>query len=249
MPLAATRDAGNRANPLWSKFRTEMIQTLDWPIVRRLGKQRYLFLSLILFLLTGPVVGPGDTPIGRIAMYSILTLVVITGPLAASRGIASLIFTFALAFLMLVLGFFSSALDFAKTGLFSNILGILFFGFLSGLLLRNLLFASEKVNAETLWMAVNVYILVGLFFAFLYAAVAFADPQMFVGKITNAPLRDQMYGFVYFSFVTLTTLGYGDITPNNIVVGTLTYMEALIGQLYVAIMIARLVGLYSVRNN
>ena len=98
-------------------------------------------------------------------------------------------------------------------------------------------------------MAVNVYILVGLFFAFLYAAVAFADPQMFVGKITNAPLRDQMYGFVYFSFVTLTTLGYGDITPNNIIVGTLTYMEALIGQLYVAIMIARLVGLYSVRNN
>lgn len=72
---------------------------------------------------------------------------------------------------------------------------------------------------------------------------------MFVGKITNAPLRDQMYGFVYFSFVTLTTLGYGDITPNNIVVGTATYFEALIGQLYVAIMIARLVGLYSVRNN
>jgi len=182
-------------------------------------------------------------------MYSILTLVVITGPLAASRGIASLIFTFTLAFLMLVLGLFSTVLDGVGYGLFSHILGILFFGFLSGLLLRNLLFTSEKVNAETLWMAVNVYILVGLFFAFLYAAIAFADPQMFVGKITDAPQRDQMYGFVYFSFVTLTTLGYGDITPNNIVVGTVTYFEALIGQLYVAITIARLVGLYSVRNN
>ena len=71
---------------------------------------------------------------------------------------------------------------------------------------------------------------------------------MFLGKIMDAPLRDQMYGFVYFSFITLTTLGYGDITPNNIVVGTVTYMEALMGQLYVAIMIARLVGLYSIRK-
>ena len=226
-----------------------MIQTLDWPIVRKLGKQRYLFGSLILFLLTGPVVGPGDTPVERIAVYSILTFVVITGPLAASRGIVSLVITFALAFLMLVLGLFSSVLDEVGYGLFSNILGILFFGFLSGLLLRDLLFASKNVDAETLWMAVNVYILVGLFFAFLYATVAFADPELFVGKITDVPLPDQMYGFVYFSFVTLTTLGYGDITPNNLVVGTLTYMEALIGQLYVAIMIARLVGLYSVRNN
>ncbi len=225
------------------------MQTLDWPIVRALGKQRYLFFALVLFLLTGPVAGPADTPVARIAMYSILTLVVITGPLAASRGKASLIFTFGLAFLMLVLGLSSSAFNDVGYGIFSTVLGVVFFGFLAGLLTRELLFVSEKVNAETLWTAVNVYILLGLFFAFLYAAIACADQGMFVGKIMNAPLRDQMYGFIYFSFVTLTTLGYGDITPNNIVVGTVTYMEALIGQLYVAIMIARLVALYSVRKN
>ncbi len=225
------------------------MRVLDGPIVRVLGKQRYLFLALVLFLLTGPVAGPADTPAARIAMYSILALVVITGPLAASRGMASLIFTFALAFLMLVLGLSSSAFDDVGYGLFSTILGVVFFGFLAGLLTRDLLFVSDRVNAETLWMAVNVYILLGLFFAFLYAAIAFVDPGMFVGKIMDAPLRDQMYGFVYFSFVTLTTLGYGDITPNNIVVGTVTYMEVLMGQLYVAIMIARLVGLYSIRKD
>ena len=82
----------------------------------------------------------------------------------------------------------------------------------------------------------------------LYAAIAVYDPTAFTGKFMDSPLRDQIYGFIYFSFVTLTTLGYGDITPNNIMVGTLTYMEALFGQLYVAIMIARLVGLYAVKK-
>ena len=47
----------------------------------------------------------------------------------------------------------------------------------------------------------------------------------------------------------MTTLGFGDITPNNMGVGTLTYLEAVIGQLYVAIMIARLVGLYISRKD
>jgi hypothetical protein len=91
---------------------------------------------------------------------------------------------------------------------------------------------------------VNVYVLIGLSFAFLYSVLALSSPDAFVGKFMSEPLRDQLLGFVYFSFVTLTTLGYGDITPNNTFVGTLTYLEALVGQLYVAIMIARLVGLY-----
>jgi hypothetical protein len=49
---------------------------------------------------------------------------------------------------------------------------------------------------------------------------------------------------VYFSFVTMTTLGYGDITPGNTLTGTFVYIEAIVGQLYLAIMMARLVGLY-----
>ncbi len=57
-------------------------------------------------------------------------------------------------------------------------------------------------------------------------------------------MRQQLVGYVYFSFVTLSTLGYGDITPGNLLTGTFTYIEAILGQLYLAIMMARLVGLY-----
>jgi len=54
---------------------------------------------------------------------------------------------------------------------------------------------------------------------------------------------------MYFSFATLTTVGYGDIHPNNPATGSLCAAEALIGQLYLAIMIARLVGLYAAQRS
>ncbi len=91
--------------------------------------------------------------------------------------------------------------------------------------------------------------LIGLCFAFAYAALSLFEPNLFSGKFMDEASRDQLRAFIYFSFVTMTTLGYGDITPNSMGVGTLTYIEAVIGQLYVAIMIARLVGLYISRND
>jgi len=194
----------------------------------------------------GPVIGPASTPGARLMMYVVLSLVFVTGPLAASRTRGSLLFTAFLGILLLLTGVSSSVLP--RIEPFSIGLGVVFFGYLAAIVGRDLLKVTTEVSTETLWMAVNVYILTGLFFAFLYAGVVMFDDDAFTGKFMDAPLRNQVYGFVYFSFVTLTTLGYGDITPANIVVGTLTYMEALFGQLFVAIMIARLVGLYSARE-
>lgn len=199
-----------------------------------------------MFLLIGPITGTGDRPGFHLATYAALVFVFVTGPIAASRSRLTLYFTGFLAFSMLLLGLYSIVVDDMHPVAIG--LGVVFFAFLAGLVLRDLLFASDEVDEETLWMAVNVYLLIGLVFAFSYATIAFFDQSSFVGKFMDQPLRGQLYGFIYFSFVTLTTLGYGDLTPNNTFVGTLTYMEALIGQLYVAIMIARLVGLYIARR-
>lgn len=209
---------------------------------QRFAKQRYLFVALLIFLFLGPVTGGGDRPGAQAALYVALAFVIICGPLAASRSRVALYTTGILAVCTFAIGLSSFILDDMHPLAIG--LGVVFFAFLATLLLRDLLFHSSEVNVETLWMAVNIYLLLGLVFAFLYAAIAFIEPTAFVGKFMDQPLRDQMYGFIYFSFVTLTTLGYGDITPNNTVVGTLTYMEAVLGQLYVAIMLARLVGLY-----
>jgi hypothetical protein len=224
---------------------TETRPPTDWRIVGLLGKQRYLTLSLLAFLCVLPLAH--DEPGLRLITQFVLALVFITGPLSVARTRLTLRITGIFAALVFLLGLGSILIGAEWFARASAVLGFAFFGFLAWLVTRELLFDVSEVTSETLWAAVNVYVLIGLSFAFLYSVVTLFSADAFVGKFMEEDLRDQMLGFVYFSFVTLTTLGYGDITPNNTVVGTLTYLEALVGQLYVAIMIARLVGLYIAR--
>ena len=126
------------------------------------------------------------------------------------------------------------------------ILGAVFFGGLIYLLGRERLMANERMNAETLWAAINVYVLIGMLFAFVYMLLEQLVPGPFKGGF-SAHRRGQL--FVYFSFVTMPTLGYGDVTPDTQIAATLAFVQALIGQLYVAILIARLVSMYSVNDD
>jgi len=90
--------------------------------------------------------------------------------------------------------------------------------------------------------SIIIYLLLGWIFAEAYALAANLDPNSFAGNLgtgTNAVSAR----WTYFSFVTLTTVGYGDITPNTLVTRPLANIEALIGQLYPAILIARLVSM------
>lgn len=190
-----------------------------------------------------------NTHAGRLVIYAVLTLVFITGPLAVASRRWTLMVTLALAVLVLVSGLASILGEVEVAYRYSLVAGIAFFSFLAVLLVYELLIDDAKVDAETLWAAVNIYVLLGLCFAFWYAALSQFEPGLFEGKFVNEPLRDQLRGFIYFSFVTITTLGYGDITPRTMGAATLTYLEALIGQLYIAIMIARLVGLYAARKD
>jgi hypothetical protein len=91
--------------------------------------------------------------------------------------------------------------------------------------------------------AVAAYLLCGLFFAQTFAIVDRLAPGAFTaGPGLEPPLRDWS-GFLYFSMITLATLGYGDITPLHPAARSLASLEAFIGQLYPAILISRLVAL------
>ena len=100
---------------------------------------------------------------------------------------------------------------------------------------------STKINAEHLYAALSAYILFGLFFGVLHWAIgeqwpgAYSVPEG--GDIT-------LHAAIYFSFVTQTTLGYGDIYPRIEIARGLALMQAIAGQLYLAVMLARLVSLY-----
>lgn len=112
---------------------------------------------------------------------------------------------------------------------------------IAGLAFRQVLFASGPIDANRLVGAVSIYLLLGLSWAIVYVGVLEVDPDAFNGA-DAAPWLESIPEFVYFSFVSLTTLGYGDISPATPITRYLVYLEAIVGQLYIAIMIAGLVG-------
>jgi hypothetical protein len=101
-------------------------------------------------------------------------------------------------------------------------------------------FRKGPVNFYRIQGAVAAYLLLGLAWALAYQLVALLAAGAFVSPGPTGPER---YRWIYFSFVTLTTVGYGDVTPVHPVARSLALVEALTGQLYPAILLARLVSL------
>ena len=105
-------------------------------------------------------------------------------------------------------------------------------------------FAKGRMTTDRVAGAIAVYLLLGLLWALAYGVIAAADPDAFKG-LTAFTLQESgvQQDFVYFSFVTLTTLGYGDMSPVAPFAKTLAWFEAVFGQLFLAVTIARLVSL------
>jgi hypothetical protein len=100
------------------------------------------------------------------------------------------------------------------------------------------LFRVKQVTFNTIYGAVSVYLLIGTTFSMLYTLMETLTPGSFFIDETRS------LDFVFFSFTTLTTLGYGDITPVSAYARTATSLQAIIGVLYTAILISRFVGIY-----
>jgi voltage-gated potassium channel len=107
-------------------------------------------------------------------------------------------------------------------------------------------FSSGPVDRERLAAALGLYLLVGLIFALIFTVIAELKPGSFhfaaarPEEFLARPLADM----VYYSFVTLATLGYGDIVPLSPSARGLAVLEAIVGQMYLVVVVARLVSLY-----
>jgi hypothetical protein len=103
-------------------------------------------------------------------------------------------------------------------------------------------FREGPTNRDRILGAVGAYVLIGLDWALAYRLVDVLSPGSFHG-IAWEPRGHNLSGFVYFSIATLTTAGYGDIVPLSLPARTLANMESLTGQLFPAVLLARLVSL------
>ena len=124
---------------------------------------------------------------------------------------------------------------------------VLFFCYIAGLILADIL-RAEMVTLNIIAAGISVYLFFGNICGFIYAIIGHFDPNSFkIPEVTASYLGenlDQLSSAMYFSFVTLTTLGYGDITPINDFARTLAFLEAAIGQIYLTVLIASLVGVH-----
>ncbi|MEM6453006.1 MAG: ion channel, partial [Cyanobacteria bacterium P01_D01_bin.105] len=107
------------------------------------------------------------------------------------------------------------------------------------------IWTTSEATADTVRGGISVYMLIGFVWALLYGIVATLEPGAFSPPLfESGSSQDSYLKALHFSFTTLTTLGYGDIVPVSDIALVLTNMEAIIGQMYVTIFIATLVGGY-----
>ena len=107
------------------------------------------------------------------------------------------------------------------------------------------IFLEKKVTTDTILGGISVFFLIGVIWALVYSIIYSFDPNAFSQSVEAIDSYDSM---LYFSFTTLTTLGYGDITPVSGLARNLANLEAVAGMMYPAIFIARLVGLYTAQE-
>jgi len=234
------------------------------------GRFAMLFWLLVVALAL-PVAVP-DGPIIRRIMAAVLFVVMLSGLNAISNNRRELIIGICLAVPAVVLNWTGLGLEALRLYVASQYLYLAFFAYLAILMLRWTLHQHE-VDAETIYSAVSVYLLMALIWGLAYFSIVLTSPGSFhfpdedqLGAIQAARaapvveetspvvedwtwVSDSAHGtMVYYSFVTLTTLGYGDIYPASDATRILAMLEATLGQLYLVILVARLVGLYTAQE-
>lgn len=107
------------------------------------------------------------------------------------------------------------------------------------------IFRARRVTSNLIAGTLCLYLIIGVFWGTVFALVESLSPGSFSGGLLQSTVTpgERLHSFLYFSFITLTTLGYGDITPQTQGATALCQAEAIIGQFFIAVLVARLVGM------
>jgi hypothetical protein len=207
------------------------------------GKFSYLFFAQVLLLVLFPYMEKPGLPmilfrlLGGFAFFA--------GVYAVSETHRQWVTALILAVPASVLnGIFAFRSD-SQIAVPTLVFTILFLGFTLVSLLRAVL-RSERITHDTIYGALNVYLLMAIVWGVAYLLLETLQPGALSIDTTRHPNhRIDWFDCMFYSFITLTTVGYGDIVPITAHSRSLSILEAVSGTMYVAVLVARLVGLYS----
>ncbi len=198
------------------------------------------YSSLMLTLLAMEFIGPlmADSDLEGLVLGVLVVMVAGSTIYAAGDSHFRRVLLVLLAVALVVSHFMRALVDAPPWTMAYEVIGVVMFSYVSLLLLSKILSVRSDVSGELIAGAVAVYLLLGAIFAYLFALVETVTPGSFLDA------HSQALNFHYYSMVTLTTLGYGDIVPVTPVARGLGAFEAVLGQLYLTVLIARLVGMH-----
>lgn len=212
------------------------------------GNFAYLLVSLLGFLLVIAVLSQypqigGD----QVVMFLIEgTLIFGIWSIAPQR------IWFRIGFILISVGAINILLHtiFAhEWALYVNLAVALLFYLFTTMLAFEALFTGEEIDLNMIMGSICVYLLVGICWSIFYFFESIINPGAFNGIDVEIG-KSRFTDLLYYSYVTLSTLGYGDITPVTPIARTLSFLEALFGQFYIAILVASFVGMHiSVRRS
>jgi hypothetical protein len=218
----------------------------------RKGHYTVLLIALVLGLFLLPPIVLGH-PWLSLLLRGALTFVFFAACYAIATSQRALWATVALAVLAATMGWMSEFVSHPIVGGLASVLGAVFFLWSALLLLKHVL-GEGSVTLDRLFGAICIYLLLALAWAEVFAFIYQIDPNSFAisealrNTIEGNPDDEARNMFVYYSFVTLTTVGYGDVSPLGVGARSAAALEMVVGPLYLAILIARLVSLMDLRN-
>lgn len=212
----------------------------------RIGVSHYssveFLIALVLLLVLTPIVQ--ELPHARVIEGALLTLVLGSAVLAVGAEPRTFFIALALSIPAVTARWVHHFFPAIIPAEVFPVAGMMLVGYVVYHLLRYILNAS-RVNRDVLCAGVAAYLTIGLLWAFAYLLTSRANPHAF--SLSGQQGKYDLNGFdtLYFSYVTLTTVGFGDITPISPMARMLAVLEALTGTMYLAVLVARLVGMNS----
>jgi voltage-gated potassium channel len=213
-----------------------------------LGRHSFMLVSLILLLVALPF---GQAVSGETTRFPLLLILVLISAVVVNSHqrwmfVVASLFGIAAAGGLAYGEFFDSH----PVRIVGELLSLLLLGFTT-LVMFNSLIQTSHVSQDTIVGGICVYLLIGLCFAMVFILMTDLEPGAIMQgdqALFRSTFDDSAHAMtlLYFSFVTLTTLGYGDVMPQSDMARMFAVSEALIGQLYLVVFMARLVALYVV---